>query len=760
VTVAGAAAAAAAVTWHGVQLWRRLRSALPGRFRVTIRYYLCAAACMPVGATFGVLLARQPPDPWHSRLLVAHSLAMALGWLGLTVLGTLVTLWPTLLRAKIDDRAESLARQALPLLIVSLGTAVTASLMDVRPLISAALLAYAVGLLWWGRALLAPARRSAPRRFAPVSAAAALAWLVGTVVGVAVLVLVAPGWAAVGEQYDRVAAALAAGFALQLMLAALSHLVPGVLGGGPSAVRAGLACFERGAPWRVVALNAGVGLWLLPLPAATRVVAAVSTGLATAAFLPLVVLSVRESVRARSVAATALPAPGGRATLRDKPFWSSTQLPAALSVLALAIAVSLGLPGGGAAATAGGVTPSGHTTTVRVVADAMRFSPSSVTVPRGDRLVVELTNRDTTTTHDLVLASGAQTPRLAPGATARLDAGVISQPVEGWCSVVGHRQMGMVLHVLVSGAGAGAGAGAVAAEETGRPDAASMDAGFTAYDPVLPALTAARTHRVTLTVEEQEDEVAPGRWQRRWTYDGRSPGPTLRGRVGDVFEVTLVNHGSMGHSVDFHAGVRAPDDVMRTVPPGARLTYRFTATRAGIWLYHCATMPMSAHIAAGLFGAVVIEPPGLPEVDHSYLLVQSETYLGPSTAKGSASEVDAARARADTPDVVSFNGTANQYDATPLTVRAGERVRFWVLDAGPNRATSFHVVGAQFDAVWAEGAWVLPPGTTGGSQSLSLGAAQGGFVDTVFPEPGHYSFVDHAMADVERGAHGTVVVTP
>jgi nitrite reductase (NO-forming) len=216
----------------------------------------------------------------------------------------------------------------------------------------------------------------------------------------------------------------------------------------------------------------------------------------------------------------------------------------------------------------------------------------------------------------------------------------------------------------------------------------------------------------------------------------------------------------MGHSVDFHAGARAPDAVMRTVPPGGSVTYRFTATRAGVWLYHCATMPMSAHISAGLFGAVVIEPPDLPRVDRSYLLVQSEAYLGASTTKGAASEVDAAKAGADTPDVVSFNGAADQYDVQPLTARVGERVRFWVLDAGPNRGTSFHVVGAQFDAVWAEGAWLLRPRTSGGSQTLALGAAQGGFVETVFPEPGHYSFVDHVMADAERGAHGMVVVRP
>ena len=115
-TVAGATAVSGAVLWHGIQLWRRLRRALPGRFRVTVRYYLAAAACVPVGATLGAWLARGLDDERHGAVLVAHSMVMVLGWIGLTVTGTLVTLWPTMLRTRMDARAERLARQALPVL--------------------------------------------------------------------------------------------------------------------------------------------------------------------------------------------------------------------------------------------------------------------------------------------------------------------------------------------------------------------------------------------------------------------------------------------------------------------------------------------------------------------------------------------------------------------------------------------------------------------------------------------------------------------
>jgi nitrite reductase (NO-forming) len=235
------------------------------------------------------------------------------------------------------------------------------------------------------------------------------------------------------------------------------------------------------------------------------------------------------------------------------------------------------------------------------------------------------------------------------------------------------------------------------------------------------------------------------------------PGPTLRGRIGDRFEITLVNDGSIGHSIDFHAGALAPDRPMRTLQPGETLTYRFTATRAGVWMYHCSTMPMTAHIANGMFGAVVIEPRRLPHVDREYLLVQSELYLGED-----GGVVDMDKLQAERPDLVVFNGYANQYDHRPLTARAGERVRFWVLDAGPSRASAFHVVGGQFDTVWTEGDYTLRPGNRsgGGAQVLPLMPAQGGFVELVLPEPGHYPFVSHVMVDAERGAHGVLEVGP
>jgi nitrite reductase (NO-forming) len=758
-TSAGAAAVVGAVAWHGAALLARLRAALPARFAVTVRYYVGAAALLPVGVAVGVALARVQTEPWHARLLVTHASVNLLGWIGLTALGTLVTLWPTMLRTRVPDGVERTARRALAVLVPGVLLAGAGPLLDLRPVTALGLVAYLAGVALLASPMLAAARARRPRSFPALSVAAALGWLVACLAALAPSLATAPSWSVADERFGWFTPFLAAGFGVQLLLGALSYLVPVALGGGPAPVRTATAVLDRAAVLRVVAANGALLTCLLPVPPAVRVTASVVALVALASFLPLLVLGLRASraVRTgrRTPAAATAPVPAGR----------GREVVAAVAAVLLAVAAGVvvdrvadgpfsDVP------LAAGVTPTGRTTVVEVEAYDMRFHPASVDVPVGDRLVIELANTDTDDVHDLVLDDGRETGRLAPGESARLEVGVVGRDVAGWCSVLGHHQLGMAFTVRAVGA-----AGATTAvadhgahdththgEET---DTAGLPgAGFRPRSPLLPPLPPGRVHRRTLRVQEVVREVAPGVTQRSWTFGGTVPGPTLHGRVGDRFVITLVNDGTVGHSVDFHAGERAPGRVMRTIPPGGRLTYRFTATRAGVWMYHCSTMPMSAHIGAGLFGAVVIEPPGLAEADRSYLLVQSELFLGEE-----GGELDADKVLAEDPDLVVFNGYADQYDHRPLRTRVGERVRIWVLDAGPNRATSFHVVGGQLDAAYAEGAWLLRPGSPGGSQSLALAASQGGFVELSLPEPGRYPFVSHVMVDAERGAHGILHVT-
>src|SRR5699024_9111020 len=165
---------------------------------ITIRYYLVACAFLPVGIAAGVLLSRGLPGDWHGRLLVAHTMVNLLGWVGLTVTGTLLTLWPTILRTRIDERAERWAKQALPVLAGGLLATLAGALADLRPVALAGVVVYALGGCWWGGALLRPARTRPPRSFSAASVAPGLVWLLGGVVGVAVSVARADSWAAQG----------------------------------------------------------------------------------------------------------------------------------------------------------------------------------------------------------------------------------------------------------------------------------------------------------------------------------------------------------------------------------------------------------------------------------------------------------------------------------------------------------------------------------------------------------------------------------
>jgi len=772
--IAGASLVSGAVLWHAVALALRLRKSVARRFRTTVFYYLAAAVCVPVGAGFGTALAKGPGEQWHGRLVLAHSMTMLLGWLGLTVLGTLLTLWPTMLRTRMDERAETLAQQALPIVVVGLIAIDSAALMGLRMAAVVGLVIYLAGVCWWGRALVRPVRASPPRHASAYFVTAAVVWGAVVLVLVPIRVASAHSWGGITDGYDPIATIAAVGFALQLLTGAMSHLVPVVIGGGAQVIRAAQQHFDRFVIARLTVVNLGLLLWVTPTPPAIRDTAQVLVLLALVALVPLMLLGIAAAVRMRRQL-TDDPSLRGRKLGVDPGIWSPGQLVTGVAVLALAVSVAVAWNPSGitsvnsAAAPTGSVQQTGKTTTVRVTANNMRFHPSSVTVPKGNKLVVVLTNTDSTTSHDIYFPNGAKAPLLSKGQTATVDVGVITKSMQGWCTVIGHRAMGMVFDIKVKGSSPATMAGGAAMDMSGgttsaiHPDT-SVPASFHAADAALPPLTDTKVHHVTLVVRDAKLQVAPGIWQTRWTYNGQVPAPVLHGRVGDTFVVKLTNKSSMGHSVDFHAGDISPDRPMRTIQPGQSLTYTFTAHRAGIWLYHCATMPMSAHIAAGMAGAVVIEPPHLPAVAKSYVLVQSEAYVD-GNGRSSVKPVNADAVAARKPSFITFNGMANQYDYRPLTAKAGERVRIWVLDAGPNEPSSFHVVGTQFDTVYKEGAYLLKDGkdafgdTDGGSQTLSLAPAQGGFVEFTPTAAGHYSFISHIMSDAEAGAHGTLRVS-
>ena len=281
--------------------------------------------------------------------------------------------------------------------------------------------------------------------------------------------------------------------------------------------------------------------------------------------------------------------------------------------------------------------------------------------------------------------------------------------------------------------------------------AASPAADFQPYDPNLEPTPGGTEHTLTLRATESVKEVAPGVTQELWMFNDQFPGPMLRGKVGDIFTVTLTNEGELGHSIDFHSSKVAWDDEMRTIAPGESLVYQYEAKHAGVWMYHCGTAPALHHIGNGMFGAIVIDPPDLAPVDHEFILVQSELYLGPEGEPG-----DLAKMQDEDFDAVVFNGYVNQYFHNPIRVEPNERVRVFVLDAGPSENSAFHIVGTIFDTVYKEGEYLLRPGSPsqGGSQVLDLQPAQGGFVEFTFDEAGLYLAVTHKFSNVGKGALG------
>jgi len=281
---------------------------------------------------------------------------------------------------------------------------------------------------------------------------------------------------------------------------------------------------------------------------------------------------------------------------------------------------------------------------------------------------------------------------------------------------------------------------------------ADPDPSFTARDPKAPVTPTGTVHRIEMHAIEKELEIAPGVKQMMWTFGGTVPGPILRGRVGDTFEITLVNDAknTNSHSIDFHASKVAWNVEMRSIAPGEKLVYRFTAKQSGIFMYHCGTPPVLHHIANGMYGAVIIDPPNLPPVDHEFVMLQSELYTAPQ-----GQVADLPKMLTEQWDAVVFNGYVNQYKFRPIRVEPNQRIRVWVLDDGPSENSSFHVIGTIFDTAYKEGTYLLEPGPSkGGSQALDLQPAQGGFVEFTFDVPGLYPFVTHKFATASKGALG------
>jgi uncharacterized cupredoxin-like copper-binding protein len=149
------------------------------------------------------------------------------------------------------------------------------------------------------------------------------------------------------------------------------------------------------------------------------------------------------------------------------------------------------------------------------------------------------------------------------------------------------------------------------------------------------------------------------------------------------------------------------------------------------------------HTGAGMVGMMIVKPNNMPAVDRELWITQQEYYLGKP-----GGDADMAKMNAKKPDVIAFNGYANQYADNPITVKKGERIRMWVMNAGPSVWSSFHVIGTVFDRTVIEGT----PGKS--AQTMNLAPAQGGWAEFTLDEEGSYPFVNHAFGDMVKGSLG------
>lgn len=399
------------------------------------------------------------------------------------------------------------------------------------------------------------------------------------------------------------------------------------------------------------------------------------------------------------------------------------------------------------------------TKTVDIELGEFYVKPAKLEVDPNTTLILNVVNKGKIV-HDLKVGNVA-TPMLKPGGKAQINTGAINETTKGICTVAGHEAAGMKMDIVVkSSGGPSENANQQVGTGTGNDNFAKVEAGgkpgpkFTLYDPNLKPAPGGTTHNITLSMTDEVVEVAPGVTQKLWLFNKTMPGPTLRGKVGDVFNITLVNDATIGHSIDFHASQTNMDVDMRTIQPGEKLTYNFKAHHAGVWMYHCGTDPVLHHIANGMFGALIVDPPDLEPVDHEYIMVQNDIYFGEE-----GKETDLTKAMVGQPDAVTFNGYYNQYVFNPIKVKVGDRIRIFVLDVGPNEISSFHVVGLQFDQVYKEGSYLLRKDDPlkGGAQVLDLTPGGGGFVEAVIPKKGKYAMVTHKFNDASRGAAGHII---
>jgi nitrite reductase (NO-forming) len=324
------------------------------------------------------------------------------------------------------------------------------------------------------------------------------------------------------------------------------------------------------------------------------------------------------------------------------------------------------------------------------------------------------------------------------------------------------------LTFLMAGAAAFLAAAPALAQEqaTHHQDAAaSAQVADIVRDPAdMPGPIARRgteTIKVHLDTIEVTGQLDDGSTYKYWTFNGKVPGPFVRVRVGDTVEVTMKNADDsvMMHNVDFHA-VTGPGGggVATMAAPGETKGFTFKAMNPGLYVYHCATPTVAQHIANGMYGLILVEPEqGLSKVDREYYVMQGEIYT--EQAHGTKGELTESldKLLAEQPEYMVFNGAADGLVKKPLKANTGETVRVYFGVGGPNKTSSFHVIGEIFDKAWPLASVTSAPMTD--VQTITVPPGGAAVTDFQVQVPGKFILVDHALSRLEKGLKGILQVS-
>ena len=301
-----------------------------------------------------------------------------------------------------------------------------------------------------------------------------------------------------------------------------------------------------------------------------------------------------------------------------------------------------------------------------------------------------------------------------------------------------------------------------AAAETPSSELPVVDAIMTHAPEVPPAID--RDHpakvRVKMETVEKTMTMEDGVEYHYWTFNGDVPGQMIRVREGDTVEVEFSNNPSstVPHNVDFHAATGQGGGAEASfTAPGHTSTFSFKALQAGLYIYHCAVAPGGMHIANGMDGLILVEPKeGLPKVDKEFYIVQGDFYTKGKKGAQGLQPFDMDKAIAEQPEYVVFNGHVGSIAGdNALKAKAGETVRMYVGNGGPNLVSSFHVIGEIFDKVYVEGGKLINENV----QSTLIPAGGAAMIEFKVDIPGSYTVVDHSIFRAfNKGALGQLKV--